>query len=165
MAAADLTAWRKLNSDPMTVDIILSEGSTMRAIVMIPREKSLKDVFNVADTFIEVECVENGPIVFQREALRSVRPALLPRAVQLDKRVAAAEKMQAHQALKVAKMADRATIEAAHAKLKAEYDPARALAADMPAEVVAFMETMCRRFDAARAELDGILDLAQAPAA
>ena len=165
MAAADLAAWRKQNSDPMTVDIVLSDSSTMRAIVMIPREKTLKDVFNVTDTFIEVECLENGPIVFQRDALRSVRPATLPRADQLDKRILAAEKLHAHLVLKVAKTADAATVAAGAERLVAMYDPARAVAADMPPEVVAFMEAMCRRVNAARAELEAIHELARKPAA
>jgi hypothetical protein len=165
MAAADLAAWRKQNSDPMTVDMVMTDSTTMRAIVMVPREKTLKDVFNVADTFLEVECLENGQVVFQREALRSVRPATLPKAIQLDKRLAAAEKMHAHLVLKVAKTAGLDAIVAAHETLKAQYDPARAVAADMPDEVVAFMEAMGRRVDAARNELESILRQAEKPAA
>ncbi len=165
MAAADLTAWRRQNSDPMTIDVILSDGTAMRAVVMVPRDKQLKDVFNVTDTFIEVECLENGPIVFQRGALRSVRPAMLPKADQLDKRLAAAEKLQAHLTLGITKAADRATIAAAHASLKATYDPARAVSAGLPAEIIAYMDAMGRRLDAARAELDAIHELAAKPAA
>lgn len=165
MAAADLATWRKQNSDPLTVDMVMTDGSQMRAIIMIPREKGLKDVFNVTDTFLEVECLENGPIVFQREALRSVRPASLPKAVQLDKRLAAAEKLHAHQTLGIAKLANLETIVAAHEKLKAKYDPALAVAADMPTEVIEFMTAMGRRLDAARKELEAILLAAQQPAA
>lgn len=165
MAAADLATWRKQNSDPMTVDMVMTDGSTMRAIVMIPREKTLRDVFNITDTFLEVECLENGPIVFQREALRSVRPAALPRADLLEKRRIAADKLHAHQALGVAKTADRDAIAAAHDQLRDKYDPARAAAAGMPAEVIDFMTQMCRRLDAARAELEAILAPAQKPAA
>jgi hypothetical protein len=165
MAAADLAAWRKNNSDPMTVDMIMTDSTTMRAIVMIPRDKTLKDVFNVTDTFLEVECLENGPVVFQREALRTVRPATLPKAIQLDKRLAAAEKMHAHLVLKITKITDLDSIAAAHEKLKDQYDPARAVAAGMPAEVVDFMEAMCRRLDAARNELESILRQVEKPAA
>ena len=165
MAAADLATWRKQNSDPMTVDMVMTDGSAMRAIVMIPREKSLKDIFNVTDTFLEVECLENGPIVFQREALRSVRPSALPKAVQLDKRLAAAEKLHAHQTLGVPKTANIDTIAAAYDLLKDKYDPARAVAAEMPSEVVEFMGAMVRRLDAARIELESILKAAEKPAA
>jgi hypothetical protein len=165
MAAADLATWRKQNSDPMTVDMVMTDGSAMRAIVMIPREKSLKDVFNVTDTFLEVECLENGPIVFQREAMRSVRAAALPKAVQLDRRLAAAEKLHAHQALGIPKSADLEVIVAAHDQLKDKYDPARAVSAGMPAEVVEFMTAMGRRLDAARQELEAIIQAAQMPAA
>ena len=103
--------------------------------------------------------------MFQRDALRSVRPATLPKADQLDKRVAAAEKLNAHLVLKVPKNADAATVAAASDRMVATYDPARAVAAEMPAEVVAFMEAMCRRINAARGELQAIHELAGKPAA
>ena len=66
MAAADLAAWRKQNSDPMTVDMVMTDSSIMRAVVMIPKGKTLKDIFNVEDTFLEVECLERGQMVFHR---------------------------------------------------------------------------------------------------
>lgn len=164
MAASDLAAWRKQNSDPMTVDMVMTDGSTMRAIVMIPREKDLRDVFNVADQFLEVECLENGPVVFQREALRTVRPAGLPQAQQLSKRLAAAEKLAAHQVLGIVRNAGRDAIAAAHDALREKYDPARASAAGLPEEVVEYLSAMCRRLDAARSALDEI-EAARAPAA
>jgi hypothetical protein len=165
MAAADLATWRKQNSDPLTVDMVMTDSSTMRAIVMIPREKTLKDVFNVTDTFLEVECLENGPIVFQREALRSVKPTALPKAIQLDKRLAAAEKLNAHLVLGIVKLANPDAIAEAHEKALAQYDPERAIAAAMPAEVIEFMKAMCRRIDAARATLEQLLPAVQKPAA
>jgi hypothetical protein len=163
--ATDLAAWRKQNSDPMTVDMVMTDGSTMRAIVMIPREKTLKDVFNVTDPFLEVECLENGPIVFQREAMRSVRPASLPRAAQLEKRQAAVEKLNARQVLGLSRAAGSDAIAAAHDKLKQDYDPARAQAAGMPGEVVEYMVAMCRRLDAARRELEAFDEASKLPAA
>lgn len=165
MATTDLAAWRKQNSDPVTIDMVLSDGSEMRAIVLVPREKTLKDVFNVDDTFLEVECIERGPIIFQRDALRSVRPAALPKAQQLEKRLAAIEKLQPRQALGVPKNADTDMIAAAADRLLELYDPERARAAAMPAEVIEFMTAMCRRVDAARNELAGVLPNGQAPAA
>jgi hypothetical protein len=163
MAAADLTAWRKQNSDPMTVDMVMTDSSTMRAIVMIPKGKTLKDCFNVTDTFLEVECLERGTIVFQREALRSVRQCALPAADQMDKRVKAAEKLGAHTVLQIPKSAPADSISAAHDRLRDVYDPARAAAAGMPPEVIEFMAAMCRRFEAAQMELTGML--AEAPSA
>ena len=166
MAAADLAAWRKQNSDPMTVDMVMTDSSTMRAIVMIPKGKTLKDVFNVDDTFLEVECLERGQIVFQREALRSVRACALPAADQMDKRIKAAEKLGAHTVLQVPKSATADMIAAACDRLRDKYDPARAATAGMPPEVIEFMAAMCRRFEAARSELEGLLPAtAQQPAA
>ncbi len=160
MAAADLATWRKQNSDPMTVDMVMTDSSTMRAIVMIPKGKTLKDIFNVEDTFLEVECLERGQMVFQREALRSVRPCALPAADQMEKRVKAAEKLGAHTVLRVPKSATYDVITAAHDALREVYDPTRAASAGMPAEVIEFMAAMCRRFEAARMELEALLPAA-----
>ena len=54
MAAGDIVAWRKQNSDPLTVDMVLTDGSTLRAVVLVPRGKTLESVFNVDSAFIEV---------------------------------------------------------------------------------------------------------------
>jgi hypothetical protein len=150
MGAPDITAWRKNNSDPLTVDMVLTDGSELRAVVMLARGKNLDFVFNIEAPFIEVECLENGPTVFAVNAIRSVRPAQLPKADQLDKRLAALEKIGNFAVLKVAKTATR--LEAYHAA-KAPYDLDDATLELMPPEVRAFFQAMTRRLDQAALEI------------
>jgi hypothetical protein len=153
MGAPDIVAWRKNNSDPLTVDMVLTDGSELRAVVMLARGKTLDFVFNIEAPFIEVECLENGPTVFAVNAIRSVRPAQLPKADQLEKRLAALEKIGNFAVLKVAKTATRLEVAEAYHTAKAPYDLDEATLETMPLEVRAFFQAMTRRLDQAALEI------------
>ena len=66
----------------MTVDMVMTNGWTMRAIRHDPaRKKTLKDVFNVTDPFLEVRVPgEDEPIKSSqhRAILGSIHPTSLP---------------------------------------------------------------------------------------
>ncbi len=165
MAAGDLTAWRKQNSDPATVDLVMTDGTKVRAVVMVPRDKILKDVFNVEDTFIEVECLENGVMVYARTAIRSVKPAGLPKADQLERRTKAVEKLGCHAVLELGKTASMDAVSKAYARLSAKYDSSQMTVAGMPPEVLEYLSAMRNKIDTAFAELSAIDALVQQPAA
>jgi hypothetical protein len=153
MAAGDVIAWRKLNSDPVTVDIVLTDGSSMRAVVLVPRGKTLESVFNVETAFIEVETLEYGATVFCISAVRLVRASALPKADQLERKAQAAEKLGAYALLKVAKTATRLqVVDARHAAI-APYEPDAAVLATLPEEVQAYMQAMSRRIEQAALEV------------
>jgi hypothetical protein len=153
MGAPDIVAWRKNNSDPLTVDMVLTDGTELRAVVMVARGKTLDFVFNVEQPFIEVDCLENGPTVFAVNAIRSVRPAQLPKADQLDKRLAALEKIGNFALLKVTKTATRLEVAEAYHATKAPYDLDEATMEPMPPEVRAYFQAMNRRIDQAALEI------------
>jgi hypothetical protein len=152
MAAGDVIAWRKLNSDPVTVDIVLTDGSTMRAVVLVPRGKTLESVFNVETAFIEVETLEYGPTVFCISSVRLVRAAALPKADQLERKAQAAEKLGAYALLKIAKTATRLEVVEARQAANAPYALDEAAMASLPEEVQAYMQAMSRRIDQAALE-------------
>jgi hypothetical protein len=153
MAAPDLTAWRKQNSDPLTVDMILTDGSELRATVLVPRGKTLDFVFNVDTAFIEVECLEHGPTVFAVTAIRSVRPAQLPKADQLDRKLKALEKLGNYAVLGIARTATRLQVVEAYQAAKAPYDLDDDVVALLPDEVRAFITSMSRRIGQAALEI------------
>ncbi len=165
MAASDLTAWRRQNSDPATVDVVMTDGTSLRAIVLVPRDKILKDVFNAGDAFIEVECLENGIMVFARSAIRSVRLTGLPKADQLERRTEALEKLGCHAALGMGKNASMEAVTQAHARLIRNYDPQHMTVEGLPPEVLAYLRAIRARLDAAYAEISAIHELTQKPAA
>jgi hypothetical protein len=153
MAAADVVAWRKQNSEPLTVDMVLSDGSELRAIVLVPRGKALDSVFNVDTPFIEVECLENGPTVFAVNSVRQVRPSQLPRVDQLERKLRALEKLGNYQVLRITKAATRLEVAEAYHAAKAPYELAPETLELMPAEVSAFLLAMNRRIDQAALEI------------
>ncbi len=164
MAAGDVIAWRKQNSDPATVDIVLTDGSTMRAVVLVPRGKTLESVFNVETAFIEVETLEYGPTVFCISAVRLVRVAALPKADQLERKAQAAEKLGAYALLKITKTATRLDVIEARQSIKAPYEPDEASMAALPEEIRAYMQAMARRIDQAALEVLATLPEEAAPA-
>jgi hypothetical protein len=164
MAAGDVVAWRKQNSDPMTVDMVLTDGSTLRAVVLVPRGKTLESVFNVETAFIEVETLEYGVTVFCISAIRLVRPAALPKADQLERKTQAAEKLGAYALLNLTKTATRLEVTEARQAAKALYDLEDVIMAVMPEEVQTFMQAMNRRIDQAALEILATLPEAKAPA-
>jgi hypothetical protein len=153
MAAGDVIAWRKQNSDPVTVDIVLTDGSTMRAVVLVPRGKTLESVFNVDTAFIEVETLEYGPTVFCISSVRLVRAAALPKADQLEHKAQAAGKLGAYALLKIAKTATRLDVVEARRAANAPYELDVAILAALPEEVQAYMQAMTRRIDQAALEV------------
>jgi hypothetical protein len=164
MAAGDVIAWRKQNSDPLTVDMMLTDGSTLRAVVMVPRGKTLDSVFNVDTPFIEVETLEYGPTVFCIAAIRLVRPAALPKADQLERKIQATEKLGAYALLKIAKTATRLEVIDARQAAQAPYALDDAIKSALPEDVQAYLQAMSRRIDQAALEvLATIPEVASAP--
>jgi hypothetical protein len=153
MAAGDVIAWRKQNSDPLTVDMVLTDGSTLRAVVLVPRGKTLESVFNVDTPFIEVETLEYGPTVFCIAAIRLVRPAALPKADQLERKTQAVEKLGAYGLLKIAKTATRLEVVEARQAANTPYVLDDAVMASLPEEVQAYMQAMSRRIEQASLEV------------
>ena len=91
--------------------------------------------------------------MFCISAIRLVRPAQLPKADQLERKIQAAEKLGSYALLNLAKTATRLeVVDALHAA-KAPYQPEAALLAALPDDVQAFMQAMVRRLDAAALEV------------
>ena len=161
MAAGDVVAWRKQNSDALTVDMVLTDGSGFRASVLVPRGKTLESVFNVETAFIEVETLEHGPTVFAVTAIRSVRPAALPKAEQLDRGLKALEKLGNFAVLKLPATATAAEIADAHQETRAPYDLDDAVLAALPEEMRAYAQAMQGRIDRAALEALALLHAAK----
>jgi DnaJ domain len=155
MGAADINAWRRQNSDTVAVEIILSDGTPLKGNLLIPRDKSLRETFNnPADQFMDFECFRLGPTVIAKSAIRSIRPNEMPKADQLEKRLRALEKSDPFMILGVAKDADREVVRQAYITLARTYHPDRYARADLPAEILDYINAMARRINAAYSELN-----------
>ncbi len=156
MGAADLTAWRRQNSDTVSISVVLRDGTILSGSVLVPRDKKLHDVFNAVEPFVEFEDFRAGTTVLAKTAIRSVRTNDLPQADQLEKRLKLLEKSDPFQVLGVPKTVDRETLRTAYVNLARTYHPDRFAQAELPVEVIEYINTMARRVNAAYSELQGL---------
>lgn len=156
MAASDISAWRRQNSDPVAVNITLVDGSTMSGTLLLPRDKQLRDLFNTPEEFLEFEDNRLGTTILGKSSIRSIRMNNLPTADQIEKRLKQLDKQDPFQILGVAKTIDRDGLRAAYKSLARMYHPDRFAGADLPPEVLDYINTMARRINAAYSELIGL---------
>ena len=75
MAAADMAAWRRQNSDPVSVELQLTDGSRMKGVILLSRDKTLREFFNVsAEAFFDFDCARDGPVIIAKASVRQLRP-------------------------------------------------------------------------------------------
>lgn len=154
MGAANIAAWRRQNSDPMLVEIQLTDGTLLKGTILVQRERTLKDVLGGTDPFIEFDCNVGGEMVLGKSAVAMVRPVKPLQADHLERRLKMLEQSEAHGVLKVAKTADREQVRDAYLTLTRQYHPDRYAGVELPAEMRDYLNAMARRINAAYSELN-----------
>jgi hypothetical protein len=155
--AGDINSWRRQNSDVVPLVIHLHDGTVVRGNIMQPRDKTLREVFNMPDPFIDFEDAAAGDMIIAKTAIKSVRKHDIPIADQLDKKLSALEKADPHRILGLGKSATGEEIHTAYLALARAYHPDRFAAAGLPPEVSEYLETMTRRVNVAYSELSSIV--------
>jgi hypothetical protein len=153
MAGGDINAWRRQNSDPIALVLALSDGTVLKGNMLLPRDKSLRDLFNLPDPFVDFECTINGEMVIAKSSIISLRKHSTPNADQLDKKLTSLDKADPHRILGVAKTATQDEVHAAYLALARAYHPDRFASANLPPEVADYFETMTRRINIAFSEI------------
>lgn len=153
MGAADLNAWRRQNSDPITLLITLVDSTRLRGNLLLPRDKTLADVFNMPVAFFEFEDFEQGQMVIAKTSIASLRPHKLPAADQLDKKMTTLDKGDPYRILGIGKSAPREEIRAAYLALARMYHPDRFASSELPPEVAEYIDAMTRRINIAYADI------------
>lgn len=161
MAAADITAWRKQNSDPIKVELFMTDGSRRIGVVLKPRDKTLREIFNQGhERFVEFTCDEFGETIVAKPSIMEIRPFDVKRSADFDTvkdfqaKPAGVERMDAHSLLGVQQGASKDEIHAAYIKGARAYHPDRFAETDLPQEIRAYIDAMARRLNAAYAELN-----------
>lgn len=162
MAGNDMAAWRRQNSDVITIEIKLVDGSTLRGTMLLQREKSLKDTFSSGDPFVEFDCMVNGEIVLAKTGIAVIRQIKKGATDVLDRRMKALEKTDAFGVLKLAQTTDREKIREAYLKQTRLYHPDRFAGAELPPEVSEYINAMTRRINNAYSELVLLLEATEA---
>jgi DnaJ-domain-containing protein 1 len=158
MAAPDISAWRRQNSDVVTVDLVLIDSTIMKGRILQPRDKTLRDLMNDANNqYLEFECFQLGHLVLAKSQVRTIRKNEMPRADQLETRERAIEQSDPFVILGVQKSSSRETIRQAYINLARRYHPDRFAGSDLPGEVAEYLNAMARRINLAYAELSALL--------
>ena len=165
MAAADMATWRRQNSDPVTVELVLTDGSRHKGVLMLSRDKTIREFFNTAqEAFVDFDCAHDGAIVIAKSSVRSVRPHDPAKKTDQSKvdalaaRQAELEKSDPYKLLGVATNIDVDGLRKAYIKQARAYHPDRFTDIDLPAEVVEYVNAMCRRINVAYEDIGTALE-------
>ncbi len=161
MAAADMAAWRRQNSDPVTVELVLIDGSRMKGIILLSRDKTLREFFNVGtEAFFDFDCKRDGPVVLAKASVRQLRPEDAKKKDDqfkidaLAARHAELEKADPYRLLGVVSGCDHDTLRQAYIAKARAYHPDRFTDSDLPPEVMHYLNAMARRINSAYEDLD-----------
>jgi DnaJ domain len=166
MAAADMAAWRRQNSDQHPVEITLVDGSALRGNLLVSRDMTLRQYFNVgAEAFIDFDCRRDGLIVLAKSSIRKIRPesaqkkedqnkvdALAARRAELERSV------DPYKLLGVPTNFDKDSLRKALVAKLRKYHPDRFADADIPDEVRDYVNAMARSINVAYQELEEALE-------
>ena len=168
MAAADMAAWRRQNSDGVAVELLLVDGSRLKGTILLSRDKTMREFFNVgAEAFIDFDCKRDGMMVLAKSSVRQIRTESgkakddQAKIDALAARQAELEKSDPHRLLGVAPGADHATLHKAYITKARAYHPDRFSDTDMPPEVLDYLNAMARRINSAYEDLNDALEAAK----
>ncbi len=164
MAAADISAWRRQNSDVIKVEIVLADGSLLNGSVLKPRDKQLRDIFNLTnELFIEFECALRGTTILSKTAIREVHPEGVQAASdqdaieKFDRKQGMIDKTDPFTILGVTTAVNLDDLHKAYIKRARLYHPDRLAELELPEEVATYMNAMARRVNSAYAEVSALL--------
>jgi DnaJ-domain-containing protein 1 len=154
----DMSGWRRQNSDPLLVEATLTDGTSYRGSIMVPRGKDLRDVINGIEQFVELETQNDGTLTIAKSAIKMVRPGKIPNADQLEKKLATINSADSFGVLGLPQTANLDDVRAAYVTLAHLYHPDRFLLAELPTEVMAYLNIMIRRINSANTEVRELLE-------
>ena len=151
-----MAAWRRQNSEPVSVDVQLHDGTAMKGNVLIPRDKQLRDILAGSDPFIEFDCFRLGATMLSKSAIRLIRLSSLPAADQLQRRQSTIDAADPFSILRVPRNADKETVRKAYLELARTYHPDRFANHDLPPEMSEYVNAMARRVNTAFSEVQAL---------
>lgn len=160
MAAADMATWRRQNSDAIAVELTLIDGTTLKGHVMVSRDKTLREMLSTpGEDFVDFDCKRDGPLVLAKTAIRLVRGTDAKmkddkaKVEALKARQAELEKSDPYKFLGVTADIDSEGLHKAYIAMARMYHPDRFADANLPTEVVDYLNAMARRVNSVYDEL------------
>jgi hypothetical protein len=165
MAAADMATWRRQNSDTHPIEIMLVDGTTLTGNLLISRDKTLREFFNIqTDPFFDFDCGRGGPMVLAKTSIRQIRLISAQKKDDQAKvdalaaRQAELEKTDVYKILSVPTSIDKEGLRKAYLVKARQYHPDKFVDPEIPEEIRSYVNAMARRVNAAYQELTIVLE-------
>ncbi|MGI9479282.1 MAG: J domain-containing protein [Hyphomicrobiaceae bacterium] len=146
----------------VTAKIELTDGRHVSGRFLIARSKSLIDVLNGPAQFIDFEPYSGDVEVISKSSIRSLRIVSVPTGRNPSTIIKDADNFNPYEVLGLEKGAKRSAVRAAFHQLSKTYHPDRYSSAELPGEVMEYLQAMARRINAAHEVL--VQDTAKAEA-
>jgi DnaJ domain len=138
----------------VAIEANLDDGRVLKGKVAIPTHKSVYDVLNAANAFLDFEPFEGERQFIAKASLRSVKLLSVGRGPNLQARLRDMDGFDPHAILGVARTASWEEVKIAYHRLAKTYHPDRYSSAELPPEVADYLAAMARRVNAAFAALE-----------
>jgi len=145
--------------------IELTDGRRVSGRFLISRSKALIDILNGTTQFLEFEPYDGDVEIIAKSSIQSLRMISVPSGREPSTFIQDNGNFNPYDILGIEKGADRAEVRAAFHKSAKSYHPDRYSNADLPQEVMSYLEAMARRVNAAYEVLSEETAIAEALAA
>jgi hypothetical protein len=129
--------------------IELNDGRQVSGRFLISRSKTLIDILNGTAQFMEFEPYDGDVEIIAKSSIRSLRMISVPRGREPSTFIQDNGNFNPYDILGIEKGASRSEVRAAFHKSAKSYHPDRYSNAELPQEVMSYLETMARRVNAA----------------
>lgn len=129
--------------------IELTDGRRVGGKFRIARSKTLVEVLNGPEQFIEFEPFNGSAEVIAKSSIRSLRTISAPSGRDPGTILKHGDDFDPHAILGLAKGASRSEIRTAYHRHSKSYHPDRYSNTELPAEVATYLDAMARRINAA----------------
>lgn len=154
--------YRDLVATP--VHLRLVDGSLVKGHIERPRSKTLAEVVNDKDQFIEVQRFDGARELINKSSVKTLALKDVPKGEHLKLAVLGTELYNPIAVLGLDEGASREKIREAYVRLAKIYHPDRFQSVDLPEEIVDYLETMARRINLAYEEALELVEGGQAAA-
>jgi hypothetical protein len=146
-----------LEHDTTTVALTLADGEEQVGKLTIPVGRPVFEFFNGPNAFVEFEPFGGEKRFFAKSAIRTVRVITAPRPANLAQKLRDLDGFDPYGVLGVERGASYDEVRTAYLMLAKTYHPDRYASAELPDEVVTYLDGMARRINAAWSVLDDLL--------
>lgn len=158
MSKQSMGDWLRSNSERVPVEVVLTDGERLKGTLLVPKERSIRDILNGQEPFMEFDCVDSGATVLSKASIRSLRQFALPKAGQLAEHVKYLDSVGAFRALGLSETATAGQLHDAYRRLAPLYNPDDYRRGSVPDEIVDYVASMARRHYLAFTEIKAAIE-------